>query len=224
MKIFFLLVLILVGCEETPEYVKGKKTKIRMAAATQDIVLPAKLWAELEAIYKPLILDQSRVEEEGSRVKLELPKEFFPFSFYLNEKNKGVLKQGDHELIFEKGGGVVDLANFLTDQKGSFHVAVRPQLELDKNDKVMVFYLSNAKRLNIDGEVHGAGCTKYMDITNYFTERMKKEGILANTTSQRHVALLVGTYFFAASIKGKLYLSQLTIKDSRFKKLHCTWK
>lgn len=221
---YILIVLFLVACEDTPNYLKGKKTKVRMSSDTQDVVLPEKLWLELESLYKPLILDQSRVEEEGSRAKLEIPKEFFSFSFFIVEKNKGVLKLGDHELVFEKGGGTVDLGNYLTDQRGSFYVAVRPQLELEKTDKLTVFFLSNSKLLNIDGEVHGSGCTKYMDISDYFIERMKTDGILANTTKQRHIPLLVGTYFFAVSIKGKLYLSQLTIKDSRYKKLHCVWK
>jgi hypothetical protein len=224
MKYLLVFLLLLTACEDTPEYLKGKKTKVNMTASTQDVKLPAKLWEELEAIYQPLILDQSRVEEEGSRAKLEIPKEFFGFSFYLVEKNRGIVKHGDHELVFEKGGGTLDLADFLSDQKGSFYVAMRPQLELDKNDKLRVFYLSNSRRLNIDGEVHGGGCDKYMDVTQFFNERMKKEGVLANTTKQRHVGLLVGTYFFAVSIKGKLYLSQLTVKDSRFKKLHCQWK
>jgi hypothetical protein len=225
MKTLLLVLLtFLIGCEDTPDYLKGKKIKTNLSASTDEVKLPAKLWEELEAIYRPPILDQSRKEEEGSRAKLEIPKEFFGFTVYLVQKNKGVLKRGDHEIVFEKGGGTIDLNDFLTDQKGSFYLGFRPQLELEKTDKVSIYFLSNSKLINIDGEVHGGGCEKFMDITTYFNERMKTQGILVNTAKQRHIGLIAGTYFFAASINGKLLLSRLSIKDSRFKKFHCQWR
>jgi len=226
MRILLIMLWLLAACEDKPEYIPAKPQLLKMPTMNQDVFLPTKLWEELEAQYKPLIFDKSAVEErEGSKAKLETPREFFTFHIYLKEKTPGVLAhENGYDLIYTSTGGALDFSEFLNDKKGSFYFGFRPEIQLEKGDEFKVFYLSNAKISDIGGEAHGAGCDKYLDISNYMNSKMTKEGILLNTTGGRHVSLMAGTFFFATSLKGKLYLSQLTVKDSRFKKLHCSWK
>jgi len=155
-----------------------------------------------------------------AKTKIEVPKDFFGFRVQLAEKNKDVLTKEKVILQYDKGGGFLDLADYVTDIKGTFYLKWSPSLELD-NQKIHVFYLSNAKKFRIGEDPHGVGCGKYLEITSYWNKEMSHEGIKLNTTSGRYVHVLAGTYFFALTLNNKLYLSQLTIKDSRFRERMC---
>jgi hypothetical protein len=218
--------IVTVSCEDKPEYIPPKAQLVHMTTITQEVNLPSRLWEEMEALYKPLIFDKAATENEGdSKAKLESPKDYFAFHVYLKEKTPGILNnRNGYDLSFSAGGGLLNFQDYLQNRKGSFYFGFKPELQIQKDDIFKVYYLSNAKVVSIDKEPHGAGCDKYMDVSDYFRSKMAKEGILLNTTEGRHIALMAGTYFFATSLKGKLYLSQLTIRDSRFKKSHCNWK
>lgn len=220
------LSLLLGSCEDKPEYIPHKAQSVAMPAMNQEVNLPTRLWEEIESVYVPTIYDKSAVEnEENSKAKLEIPKEFFSFHVYLKEKTPGILNNSDgYDLTVSGTGGMIDFQQFVKDKRGSFYLGMRPELQIEDSDNFKVFYLSNAKSMHFSGENVGAGCDKYMDISDYFRKKMKKEGIFLTTAEGRHVSLMAGTYFFATSLKGKLYISQLTIRDSRFKKHHCTWK
>lgn len=226
MKFFIVVVLLILGCEEKPEYIPQHPQVVRMVSANQEVQLPTKLWEELEAVYRPAIFDKAAVEDAGeSKAKLESPKEFFSFHIYLKEKTPGVLvNRNGFDLTFPTAGGMLDFQEFVQQKRGSFYLGFRPDIELKEEDILKVFYFSNSKSVKLGGELHGAGCNKYMDLTEYFRGKVAKEGILLNTTEGRHAVLMAGTYFFATSLKGKLFLSQLTVRDSRFKKLMCSLK
>lgn len=220
-----LVVIFLSACEDPPSYLSGRKLVINMAATTQDVSLPPKLWEELESVYRPLALDLTQKTETDSKAKLEIPTDFFAFHVYLVEKTKGVLKKGNVDLQFGKGGGVLNLEDFVNDEKrGTFYLGLQPNITYEKSDVFKVFYLSNAKKVKIDGEEFGSGCGHYLEITDFYGKAMKTDGLLLNTSGARYVSQLVGSYFMAVSVKGKLNLSQLTILDSRHKNQHCNWK
>jgi hypothetical protein len=191
-----------------------------MVRAASDVELPVSLWDMIEAVYDPMALEKIPQKETRSSAKFEIPTEFIPIKLYLVEKNRGILNGTNYELVYGKGGGELDLQDFVSDRNGSFYVAMTVNLDLGEKP-LRVFYLSNAKQRKIGGEEVGAGCDTYIDLTRYFAKAMKEKGILANTTRQQHISLLAGTYFFVASVGGRLYLSQLTIKDSRYRQLHC---
>lgn len=154
------------------------------------------------------------------RISGEVPTDFMPIKVFLIEKNKGVLGGENHLLSFGPGGGELDLANFLGERQGTFHIAFEIGLERGDNP-FKVFYLSNARKREIDGITYGAGCNTYHDITGFFEKSMKGEGIRVNTTQERYVSVLAGTYFFALSHEGQLRIAQVTIRDSRFRQYHC---
>ncbi len=215
MKSVVLLVLVavtLASCTKVPRYKKKAYSERAMNSVTAGVELPVSLWAKLEAV-------------PGAKAANEpWPTKFFGIRVFLSEKNRGILGGTNHELVYGEGGGELDLADFLQTKNGSFHIAVEAMIEgrPEKPKPVrQVFYLSNAVKRHLGNEAVGAGCGTYHDITGFFDGAMKSEGIQANTTAGRHVSTLAGTYFFAIPYEHHLYLAHLTIKDSRFRVLHC---
>jgi hypothetical protein len=50
---------------------------------------------------------------------------------------------------------------------------------------------------------------------------MKHDGFLLNTSDQRDVSALVGTYVFVSTVSGKLHMATLIIKDDMHRALQC---
>jgi hypothetical protein len=224
-KNFVLLALIfgLLSCKErTPAYVSARTKTLNMSGAAQDVHLPTELFDEIQKVHKPLVSDKEATDQEtDTKAKLEIPTEFFDFRVFLAEKTKGVLGGANYELLFGSGGGVLDLKDFVPSDRGTFFLGIKPDLPVLEKEELHIFFLSNSQKWTFNGENFGSGCDVYMDLTSYFTSAMKQDGFVVNVEHGRHVALLAGSYFMAISIKGKLYLSQLTIKDSRYRKLQC---
>ncbi len=134
----------------------------------------------------------------------------------LVEKTEGILVEPEIELKFPRGGGEIDLAQFVKEQSGTFRVFFDLE-ESDHHDQMRAYFISRARKRKLDGEVWGAGCNKYMDIQKYiFGEGMKK-GIEVNTNRNRHDTVLGGTFFFSSGNQ----ITQVTFKDSRQPHLFC---
>lgn len=157
----------------------------------------------------------------GIESHISLPTEFAPLKVYLIEKNRGILQRQNVSIEFGPGGGELDLRDLVQNKSGSFRLAVEFLADAPPEAVRKVFYLSNSVRRKRGSEVIGNGCNRYYDITSVFTKAMKSKGLLLNTTDQRHVSALAGTYFFAVKHEGKLNLAQLTIRDSGQRALHC---
>jgi hypothetical protein len=91
----------------------------------------------------------------------------------------------------------------------------------DEPSAPKIYFLSGAKHRKIGEQFLGSGCNSYYDISSYFSKSMAGEGFLVNTSQERHISALVGTYFFVIHKGSHLLLTQLTIKDSHFKNLQC---
>lgn len=217
-----LLLLVACSSEKQPDYVPAKAQSLNMSGAAEDVKLPSELFDELMEVYRPTLEDQEATDQSSdSRAKLKIPTEFFAFNLFLTEKTKGVLGGDNSELAYGKGGGVLDLKDFIHLQKGTFLLGFKPLLPDIGEEKLKVLFLSNSYRRESEGTVYGAGCNVYLNVSDFFNKSMATTGIVVNVAKERHVGLLGGTLFFAISIKGKLYLSQLTIRDSRYKNLFC---
>ncbi|HEX4926153.1 MAG TPA: hypothetical protein VFV50_18815 [Bdellovibrionales bacterium] len=219
------LALFTASCTSSkePAYVAPDAKVLNMSGSAEEIQLPPELFDELMAVFEPQIQDKAVVDPaKETKGKLEVPTEFFAFHVFLREKTRGVLGGDNFELMYGKGGGVLDLKDFLKTSKGTFALGIRPILpEREQDEELKVFFLSNAHRREREGVTYGAGCDLYLDITRFFRTAMADEGLVVNVAGERHVGLVSGTLFFATSIKSRLYLSQLTVRDSRYKKLHC---
>lgn len=222
---FALSVLAATGCfsAQEPAFVATDAKVLNMSGSAEDTQLPGELFDNIMDVFEPQIQDKAVVDPvKETKGKLEVPTEFFAFHVYLTERTRGVLGGDSFELMYGKGGGVLDLKDFLKTSRGTFALGIRPLLpEREQAEELKVYFLSNSPRREREGAVYGAGCDTYLDITRFFKNAMSDEGFVVNVAGERHVGLLAGTLFLATSIKGRLYLSQLTVRDSRYKKLHC---
>jgi hypothetical protein len=216
--------LFLLACTERPPVYVGLKAKtLNMSGAALDVQLPSELFDEIMDVYQPPVFDQTANDRENeTKARLEIPTDFFSFHVFLTERTKGVLGASNFDLVYGKGGGELDLKDFVRTDKGTFYLGVKPMLPANHKKEILkVYFLSNSQKWESDEESFGAGCNVYLDIGDFFNSAMQKTGFVVNVNKQRHVGLLSGTLFFAISIEGRLYLSQLTIKDSRYRKLQC---
>lgn len=248
---FFLILPTLVGaCHGSDINNNSKLIDHDMTRATIDIELPTALWDRIEAVSKPTAKPKEEPktekksegkgepgpgsEEPESLLSEDVSKEYVPMTVRLIEKpdNKGILQSHDHQLFFGAGGGVIDLADFVENRRGSYYLQIEfGKGKADENNDVVpkdfsketvkVFYLSNSRRRKWDGKIIGSGCYKYYDITSFFEKSMKANGFLLNTTDHLDVTTIGGSFFFAAQINKTLYISQLSIKDSRFHSIQC---
>jgi hypothetical protein len=129
-----------------------------------------------------------------------------------------------------RGGMVIDLKSVVGAKRANFRVEIllsatgRKREWIDGQDvniAIKAFYVSNARERTLAGESYGAGCGSYMDVSTYFNRQMSRGGFRVNTTEQRYLTALAGTYVFATVYRGDLYLSSVTLTDSRFSQHLC---
>lgn len=166
-----------------------------------DIKVPTKMWEVIEA-------DQKQKAEQNLT--------FAPIKVRFVEKNPGVLVDHEFQVELPRGGGEIDLSQFVKDGQGTFRVFFEVEEMKEAND-IKVFFISRAKKRKIDGEVWGAGCKKFFDIKSYLEKEGLTKGIEVNTTRSRHLSVLGGTFIFAAGHQ----ISQVTFKDSLQSHLFC---
>jgi hypothetical protein len=195
-----------------------------------NVELPEKLWEKIADIYRKIVaakeaeVNQAAGKEGDSNsltAEHALPTGFAPLKVFLIEKNKGILHGENYEIDFGPGGGEIDLADFVQPLNGSFYFAVEFLPEAEVEIEKHVFFLSNGVMRRNSSETVGAGCDTYFDVSHAFANAMIKDGFLLNTSDQRHVSALAGTYFFAAVQGATLQLASLTIRDSTHRSLEC---
>lgn len=145
---------------------------------------------------------------------------FAEVSVILKEKNPGVVKGGEIKIKFPRGGGEVNLADYITETPGSFYVSFEyPDFTGSTQQKVI--FVSKARKRRIDNQIYGAGCNQYFDITKSFAKAMLTEGIKVNTVRERYTSVLGGHFLFSALKDGSQYMAQVTFRDSEHNHLFC---
>lgn len=135
----------------------------------------------------------------------------------LKEKNPGVLIDSEIIFKFPRGGGEIDFSKYVkAESAGTFYVFFEFD-EIPVKEKQKAYFVSQARKRKIDDDVWGAGCNKYMDIKNFIYGPGLKTGIEVNTTRNRHLSVLGGTFFFANDNK----VAQVSFKDSTQAQLMC---
>lgn len=209
-----LLVLAGTGgaCSQKESFRTAHPQVLKINDLPEDFKIPANIW--------------NLIENEGEK-KAEAPSPLAAGTFYstvkvyLTEKNEGILKNPSLVLELPRGGGEVDLAEYLSGQQGTFYLGFELPAEFQEGAHFKVLYLSEGRRRRIENRIYGAGCKQYIDITHKFLEMMKGEGLKANTTRQRHVTVLAGRYIFSVIKDNRIYITQVTITDSQNKNLLC---
>lgn len=145
---------------------------------------------------------------------------FTPVQIQFNELNENVLRKPAIKYSFPKGGGSIDLKDVVTGA-GSFYMSF-PAEQFDENHELMhLYYVSNSPVQEIDGESFGLGCGKVVDLKKSFKKLKKPDFLKLNTNDIRHLRVLAGRYIFVLRQAAQVYLSQVTISDSRYVKELC---
>lgn len=194
------------------------RSEVQLADATDDVKIPASLWELLEEKAGPV---EKKAEVNFATVEKSASYVFTPIKVFLDEKNDGVLKKPKMDLLFARGGGTIDMADFVTSQRGSFFVKFDLAEEMKGQKDLKVFFVSGAKKRKINEEVLGAGCNTYFDLTKKFDGNFIKQALKVNTTRDRHVSVLSGTFVFSVKKESQIYISQVSFTDSRNKHLLC---
>lgn len=145
---------------------------------------------------------------------------FASVKIYLKEKNPGVLKSPSYIIELPRGGGEIDLANYIGEQPGTFYLGFEfPDMEI--LSEVKSLFVSKTKKRKVDGEIFGAGCNKFFDITSKIQTNMPLEGIKLNTNRNRHVSVLGGHFIFSTKKGTQVFVTQVSFNDSKNKFLFC---
>lgn len=153
---------------------------------------------------------------------LQVPREYLDVQVFLTPLAAGTLSHPTR-ISAVRGGGVVDLKDVVHGAKGSFFFdqkIVKTSDPKSAPQKLKIFYLSNAKKRKVGEESFGAGCGRYMDVTDYVTH-VQGKGVQVNATDQRYLSVLAGTYYYFGFEKERLFLAAVQIQDSRYPSLQC---
>ena len=189
------------------EVIEDEPGTILVRESPEEVMIPSQIW---DLIY---------TEEKNKPSVI-----FVPIKVQLSEKNPGVLSKEEVSVQFPRGGGEIDLSQFVTSEKrGSFFV----RFLFDKKanpEKSFVYFVSRNRKRKVNGEILGSGCKSFVDIKKFLTKSEKSGGILVNTTRLRHLSVLGGTFVFANVIGKEVRLSQVTFKDTKNSKYFCASK
>lgn len=202
MKIFLLFTsLIVLGCTGHQEAELPKRIEIDQVAVEQQV--PKSVMAQLDEDFK---------EEFKASPPLYA---FMPLTVSFKEDQSDVLINPAIEYSFPKGGGQLDLKNVIKGE-GSFYMFF-PSEQFDKNNDLLhIFFISNSPRVTIDGESFGLGCGKWNDLKGAFKKLQSSDYLKLNTTDLRYLRVIAGTYVFVFKQAKNVYLTQLTLTDSRY--------
>lgn len=145
---------------------------------------------------------------------------FSAIEVLLEEKTRGVLKSPRIQISFPRGGGTLDLSQYVTDQVGTFFIRFLPT-SAEKKVSEKTYFWSRAKKRRIDDEIYGTGCNKVLELGPEWTKMQSGEGFKVNTHRQRHASVLGGRFVFTVRTEKELFLSQVLVTDSVLRDFFC---
>lgn len=218
LNIGLLLGFGLLSCNR-PSPLKGEPELApgRMSSTDKNVLIPKKLIQDLEKDYlKTYKLNFPDSELKDGEVLARIPRRTLKLKVALASASPEVLVSSSS---FEvgRGGGVLDLAEWVSGIRGDFHLGIRVAADEGVEAKnLKVYFVSHAPRIEIDGKNWGLGCGKYAEITSFYDKVMRKEGIRLNSTNTRYLYAVSGTYLFAFTEGENLHVSTVSVTDSRY--------
>lgn len=199
-RLMILSFLFLISCKSAHDSQEAHNLEVIEIA--QDQQIPKALMSEL---------DNELKEDFKSAPPLY---SFLPLTVQFDEGQTGVLTKPRVQVVFPKGGGAVDLKDVVAGD-GSFFMSF-PEEQFDKeSDLLHIYYASNSPKVKINNEIFGLGCGNWTDIKSSFSKIKKQDFLKVNTHELRYLYVLAGTYVFIFRQGRNIYLSQLTVTDSR---------
>ncbi len=210
-RAFLSLAIVAAACTKPASFHTENAEQVKIEELPSDFKMPAAIWDLVEKS------SDAKATAEASNAGIF----YSTAKVFLTEKNPNILRRPGFEIELPRGGGGIDLANYLTGDQGSFYVGFELPEEIAAGTNFKAIYISDARKRKLDERIFGAGCNQYFEITPKFLLMMKGEGIKANTTRQRHVTVLAGRYIFSAMKDNRIYITQVTLTDSRYRNLLC---
>lgn len=218
--------LALGACTKTVGYHVEEFKEIKIEDLPDEVKVPSKAWDLLE--FKSASSEghhEAKAEgggeghkEGGGASSKEVI--FAPVTVFLVQKNEGIVNNEAIKIELPKGGGDIDLSQYLTGNNGSFYVGFEFP-DFVESTAQRVLFVSHARKRKLDDQIYGAGCNQILDITNKYMLAMKGEGLKVNTTRERHLSTIGGTFLFSAQKAGSTLVAQVTFKDSKHQNLFC---
>ena len=210
-SLFFIFQL---GCskKDEPRVINFREVVFDQIPA--DIKIPSKAWD---------LIEKAGAGTEGACLGcLVANKEvaFSEISVLLIDKNPGVVDGEAVRINLPKGGGTIDLDQFITSKKGSFFVKFEFAPFARAIDK-RVLFVSGAKKRKIGDLNLGAGCNQFFDISNRYFHEMAGNGIKVNTTQERYISVIGGTFLFTSKQENRNDVAQVTFTHSKHIGLFC---
>ena len=147
---------------------------------------------------------------------------FLPISVAFLQKQDQVLKQPHIQYNLPKGGGEIDMRDVVSGD-GSFYMYFpEEQFKNAEMDLLHLFFVSNSPQTKINNESFGLGCGKWNDLKNNFSKLKKSDYLKLNTNDLRYLKVIAGTYVFVFKQARNLFLTQVTITNSRHTDSLCT--
>ena len=211
---------LMLSCHSKSEE-KGEEIKeITLSDIPKDIRVPLKMWDVLAKDPNGKAAEKKGEGEGGEGATSEDSYVFSEVKVALKEKNPDIIRDDEVKIALPRGGGTIDLANYVLNNQGSFYVTFDfPEFEDATNKKIL--FISHSRKRKIDDQIFGSGCHSFFDITDHFLKDMAKEGLKVNTTRNRHVSVLAGTFILMAKKAGQSYITQVTFTDSSNENLLC---
>ncbi len=196
--------------------------KVVVEDPPREVKMPTALWDLIEGVHDVQQKKDPAVSEEAELMGTRaVEAHFSPLTVLLVEKNEGVLKDAKKIRIeLPRGGGRIDLADYLSGESGSFFVSFEFSAPPD-GQIVEAWYVSQARARRLDGEVWGAGCRHFFKVKDLVWRSWQSEGLKVNTTRFRHLSVLAGHFVFSTRSTPDILLSQVTFTDSRATHLLC---
>lgn len=205
---YFLVLFAFVGCENSTGYRVENYKELKLTEMPQDITIPSGAWDLLE------------MQPPGTEVSNSENVVFSEVNVFLVQKNPGIIKGEAVKIVLPKGGGTIDLAQYVGANRGTFYVGFEfPSMEGTQENKII--FVSGARKRKIGGQVFGAGCNQFFDITERFVKEMKSEGLKVNTFQERYLSVLGGTFLFSAKKGKEVHVAQVSFRHSGFSHLFC---
>lgn len=209
-------VVFLLGLATTASAESGEKLSERPSSSgSRDVKVPRALVQSLETQYRAFLTKNEVSQKENlKRVLMNMSAEF-------TQKRDAALHE-NMRVVTPLGGGVIDMNDIATPVRGAFALKIKAKKEDGTEPSgLRVYFVSRAKRRNVEGTGFGAGCGKFMDVTSYFHRKMTKSGFELYTANQRYLSVVGGTFVAVAFEKEALQVGTLTFTDSRYPELLC---